>query len=49
MTEPKEELHWKVQVYDPIYWVAVKELQLSYHSSDTMLNISIYPHYGNLI
>ena len=30
------------------FWVAVKELKLSYHSSDTIL-ITICPCYGNLI
>ena len=29
-------------------WVAVKELNLSYYSGDTIL-IAIYTHYGNLI
>ena len=29
------------------YWVAVKELQLSYHNSDTIF-IPISPYYGNL-
>ena len=29
-------------------WVAVKELNLSYHFWDTLL-ITIYTHYGNLI
>ena len=29
-----------------IYWVAVKELQLSYHIGETLL-FTIYTHYGN--
>ena len=31
---------------DPIYWVAVKELKLSYHNPKTML-FTIYAYYGN--
>ena len=30
------------------YWVAVKELKLSYHIGETLL-VTIYTHYGNLI
>ena len=29
------------------YWVAVKELKLSYHIGETLL-FTIYAHYGNL-
>ena len=29
-----------------IYWVAVKELQLSYYIGETLL-FTIYTHYGN--
>ena len=29
------------------FWVAVKELDLSYHNSDTIL-YTMYPYYGNL-
>ena len=31
-----------------IFWVAVKELKLSYHIGETLL-FTIYTHYGNLI
>ena len=31
-----------------VYWVAVKELKLSYYIGGTIL-IAIYTHYGNLI
>ena len=31
-----------------IYWVAVKELKLSYYIGETLL-FTIYTHYGNLI
>ena len=31
-----------------VYWVAVKELKLSYHIGETLL-FTIYTHYGNLI
>ena len=30
------------------YWVAVKELKLSYYIGETLL-FTIYTHYGNLI
>ena len=30
------------------YWVAVKELKLSYYTGETLL-FTIYTHYGNLI
>ena len=33
-----------------VYWVAVKELKLSYYIGKTLLfTIYIYTHYGNLI
>ena len=32
----------------PIFWVAVKELKLSYYIGETLL-FTIYTHYGNLI
>ena len=32
----------------PDYWVAVKELKLNYHNSETLL-FTDYPYYGNLI
>ena len=38
-------LHAEVVI---LYWVAVKELKLSYHNSDTIL-FTVYPYYGNLI
>ena len=31
-----------------LYWVAVKELKLSYYIGETLL-FTIYTHYGNLI
>ena len=31
-----------------LYWVAVKELKLSYYIGETLL-LTIYTHYGNLI
>ena len=31
-----------------VYWVAVKELKLSYYIGETLL-LTIYTHYGNLI
>ena len=30
-----------------LFWVAVKELKLSYHSPETIL-FAVYPYYGNL-
>ena len=30
------------------FWVAVKELKLSYHNPEAIL-VTIYPYYGNLI
>ena len=33
---------------DRKYWVAVKELKLSYYIGETLL-LTIYTHYGNLI
>ena len=32
----------------PLFWVAVKELKLSYYIGETLL-FTIYTHYGNLI
>ena len=38
------------RVYRDDYWVAVKELKLSYYIGETLLfTIYIYIHYGNLI
>ena len=31
-----------------VYWVAVKELKLSYYIAETLL-FTMYTHYGNLI
>ena len=31
-----------------VYWVAVKELKLSYYIEETLL-FTIFSHYGNLI
>ena len=31
-----------------LYWVAVKELKLSYYIGETLL-LRLYTHYGNLI
>ena len=33
---------------DRVYWVAVKELKLSYNVGETLL-FTTYTHYGNLI
>ena len=37
-----------VRSYTSNYWVAVKELNLSYYIGETLL-FTIYTHYGNLI
>ena len=37
-----------VDLLFPIYWVAVKELKLSYYIGEAPL-FTIYTHYGNLI
>ena len=34
-------------VNSPVFWVAVKEITLSYHNSNTLL-FTIYPKFGNL-
>ena len=39
-------LHRAIRVKDN-FWVAVKELKLNYHNSETAL-FTIYPYYGNL-
>ena len=39
--------HMGAATLNPLLWVAVKELNLSYYIGETLL-FTIYTHYGNL-